>query len=275
MISPHKEMAGDRRKLLYFRTGMFNPIKHFLVPLCCCFCSLCGTISPGPWLWGTGGAQAGLEHPWHLLDKSRVLEMLVREQGGSGGWLGPPLWLFAGINNLFLSTVLCPTPHSRCWCWGTWASKGQSHCCHQQFIKLQTAPRESLQSHLKRNGLLKRASGTRWEWLGVYQWEIGISPVSEPDTSFPLDVRFVHSLGSREMALKSPRDCKCRGKLGALVWQGWRAGTQQEFPKFLPCSGNQLCPPGGLEQGLGEMWGWMQDEKDKKNQIKHFTYAPC
>lgn len=59
MISPHKEMAGDRRKLLYFRTGMFNPIKHFLVPLCCCFCSPCGTISPGPWLWGTGGAQAG------------------------------------------------------------------------------------------------------------------------------------------------------------------------------------------------------------------------
>lgn len=47
------------------------------------------------------------------------------------------------------------------------------------LLKLQPAPRENFQSHLKRNGLLKPATGTGWETLGVYQWEMGISLVCQ------------------------------------------------------------------------------------------------
>lgn len=158
------------KEMALLQTGMFNPIKHFLVPLCRCLCSLA-------WhhlLWPMAecdrrGSGQGLEHfsvtPVGQ-DKSRVLEMFVRRQDGSDGWLGPPLCLFAGINNPFATTVLCPALHSRCWCWGTRASKGQSNCCHQQFIKLQTAPRENLQPHLKRNGLFKLPLGLLGNSLG-------------------------------------------------------------------------------------------------------------
>lgn len=65
-----------------------------------------------------------------------------------------------------------------------------------------------------------------------------------------------HSLGRREMAPKSPGDCKCRGKLGGTGVTGMES-WDSAGPRFPPLQWEPALPSKGswcMKQGLGEMW---------------------
>lgn len=101
------------KEIALLQTGTFNPIKHFLLPLCLYSCSLAWHCLLLP-LVAVGDRRdpgQGLEHLSVLLvcqDESWVTEMHVKEQPGSDGWGGDghlPLWFFYGVNSSVIRTV--------------------------------------------------------------------------------------------------------------------------------------------------------------------------
>lgn len=189
-----KPPQGNGRRpeeIALLQTGMFNPIKHFLVPLCCCLCSLAWHHLLRPLAVGTAEAQGrGWSiSPRHLLARTRAGCWRCLWEGRMA-LMGDLVLLWGSELELIIPLLAQCFVQPLIQDVGGGAFKGQSHCCHQQFIKLPTAPRENLQSHLKRNGLLKRAPGTRWERLGVYQCEMdrnqpGVSVFQNLTLHFP------------------------------------------------------------------------------------------
>lgn len=101
------------KEIALLQTGTFNPIKHFLLPLCLYFFSLAWhhLLLPLVAVEGRRDPGQGLEHlsmPPICQDESWVMEMHVQEQDGSdgqGGDGGLPLWFFHETSNSFVSTV--------------------------------------------------------------------------------------------------------------------------------------------------------------------------
>lgn len=107
--------SGRRwKEIASLQTGMFNPINHFLLPLCLYFCSLAWhhLLLPLVAMGDKKDSGQGLEHlsvPPICQDESWVTEMHVKEHDGSDGQGSDgvlPLSFFYETNNFFSSTLV-------------------------------------------------------------------------------------------------------------------------------------------------------------------------
>lgn len=106
--------SGRRwKEIASLQTGMFNPINHFLLPLCLYFCSLAWhhLLLPLVAMGDKKDSGQGLEHfsvPPICQDESWVMEMHVKKHNGSDGQGndGGSLSFFYETNNFFISTVV-------------------------------------------------------------------------------------------------------------------------------------------------------------------------
>lgn len=147
------------KEIALLQTGTFNPIKHFLLPstsTCAPFLLLLSSVAMKD-------------------SRDRASPCATHRLGqGQDGQVG----MGASFRTLITPSLarfqtLTPNagirlPHH------PWISTAGAT---NKFIKDQIPGEQNLESHLKRNRLLKCATGTYWNGLGVYLSEIEISTV--------------------------------------------------------------------------------------------------
>lgn len=150
------------KEIALLQTGTFNPIKHFLLP-----CA--STCAPFLLLLSSVATKDGRDRA-----SPCATQRLGQGQDGPDGQVG----MGASFRTLItpsLAHFLTLTPNAgiRLPHQPGISTAGATN----KFIKDQTPGEQNLESHLKRNRLLKRATGTYWNGLGVYLSEIEISTV--------------------------------------------------------------------------------------------------
>lgn len=145
------------KEIALLQTGTFNPIKHFLLPCasaCAPFLLLLSSVA-----MKDRGDRASPCASHQLGQGQDGPDGQVGMGASFGTLITPSLALFQAL-----------TPNA-----GTRLPRRPgigTASVTNEFIKDQTPGEQNLESHLRRNRLLKSATGTYWEWLGgLSEWD--------------------------------------------------------------------------------------------------------